>query len=438
MYSDRTKLPKFTCTVRTKLSEMSVYTDIPPGGLSDLEMAASLTSSLPPSLKLEWNDCLPPIKLDGSTYHDFSGFMPRFVHHVRDLLDMFEPLHSRQSVTNLLEQATFWSYSLSIVKWKNAICFFRPYLKDALVFHDGLHRFGHQLVLQHLEKLFDTKRYGDMVTHLNIWYEGISNMEDGPMVDIRAKKNLLDIFKHYIFHIYREMFPKARGSKKARRSDDIYMTAKVLSLYSHTSRLLPGNFRSCRLGFIGRTFMQHQRRKLTSEQHTTTVSNHVSSPELHQQVERALIQNSYIPAKLAVILGMDTVMAEIVNSRTRELLLKRSTLYQSLALEFSPWSLSLVLRGLFVHFDVENGTAKTIDPIICLLLDFSFTVWELLIGLAGQYNVPQTSESVADWIMTNRDVLEVYVIDSLTDAIDEFLAPFGTTFKKRSRRVVQE
>ena len=97
-----------------------------------------------------------------------------------------------------------------------------------------------------------------------------------------------------------------------------------------------------------------------------------------------------------------------------------------------------MLRGLFVHFDVENGTAKTIDPIICLLLDFSFTVWELLIGLAGQYNVPQTSESVADWIMTNRDVLEVYVIDSLTDAIDEFLAPFGTTFKKRSRRVVQE
>ena len=436
MYSDCTRLPKFTCTVREKFFQLSVYKDIPPEGLSKSEMAVCVESNLPRSLKFEWDDKLPPMTVDGITIKFIVDFTARLTLHVRDLLDMIEPLHVRQFSTDDLSLAIYWSYSFSIVKWKNAICYFRPYLKDALDFHDSLHRHGHHLVLRHLEGLFNTKQYDDMITYLNVYYEGISNMEDGPMVDIHTKRKLLDLLKHHIFHIYREMFPKARGSKKARRSDDIYMMAKVLSLYSRTSSLLPEKFRSCRLGFIGRTFLQYQRREFTSEQHTTTVRNHEPSLEVHQRVERSPLPYPYIPAKLAVFLRMDTEIVELVDSRSREHLLTRSTLHQSLAIEYSPWSLSLVLRALFVHFDVENGTGKAIDPMIGLLSGFSFMVWELLIDLAGQYNIPQTPENIADWLMTNLDVLEVFVIDYFTDIFDEYLARHGPTFKKRSKRVV--
>jgi len=438
MYSDRTRLPRFTCTVRTKFSEMSIYTDIPPGGLSVSEMDASLASSLPRSLEFELNDGLPPLTFDGFTSRFFSNLTSRLALHVRDLLDILEPLHVRQVVPDLADPVIFWSYSFSMVRWKKAICFFRPYLKDALDFYRGLHRLGHRFLLQRFERLFITKRYDDLVTYLNIWYEGISNMEDDPMVDIRAKKNLLDFFKHHIFHMYREIFPKIRRSNKARQSDDIDVKVCLSSLFSRTSSLLPENVRFFRLGYIGAALLEIQRDDFTWEQATTTVGNHEPSLEPHQQVRRFPLPNPCVPAKMAVILGMETEMADLVDLLHQELLLKQNTLHHSLAFEYSAWTLSLVLRALFVQFDVENCADKAIRPIIFLLSTFSPTIWDLLSGLASRDNVPQTSESVADWIMASRDVLEAFVIDSFIDAFDELLAPYGTTFKKRSRRVVQE
>ena len=438
MYSDCTRLPKFTCTVRKKFFELSIYNDIPPGGLSNSETVASLASSFPRSLKFEWNDGLPPMTIDGITLEFISEFMTRLVHRVCDLIDMFEPLHFRRFATHLPSTEIYWSYSFSIVKWKNAICYFRPYLKDALDFHDSLHRHGHHLVLQYLERLFTSRWYDGMIWWLNIHHEGISNMEGGPMVDIRAKRELLDHFQHHIFHIYREIFPKTRRSNKARRSDDMCIQINLFSLFSGTSSLLPEDFRSHRLGFIGAKIMEHQRKNSTLEQATTTGTNSEPSLESHQQVKRFPPPNPYIPAKMAVILGMDTVMVAEYARLNQELLLEQEPSLQSCALEYSAWTLSLMLRVIFVQFDVETGTDKAIIPILDILSVSSFQTWDLLSKLASRSGATETCERMADWIMTNRDMLEALMIDFWTDIFDESLAPYGTTFKKRPKRVVQE
>ena len=177
---------------------------------------------------------------------------------------------------------------------------------------------------------------------------------------------------------------------------------------------------------------------MTPAQATTTATNHDPSQESHQQGKRSPPPNPYIPAKMAVIMGMDTVMVAKFARINQKLLLQQKPSMQSHALDYSAWTLSLLLRALFGQFDVEIGADKAIRPILSVVTSSSFMVWDLLSGIASESGASETCGSMADWIVTNRDMLEARMIDFFTDIFDEFLKMYGTTFKKRPKRVVQE
>ena len=184
--------------------------------------------------------------------------------------------------------------------------------------------------------------------------------------------------------------------------------------------------------------MERHESHSTPGQATTTMTDHEPSLESHQQVKRFPSPKPHVPARMAVILGMDAVMLNKVGELYQKYFLKQNTSLPSCVPKFWAWTLSLVLRALFGQFDVENGTKEALRPILSLLLSCSFKVWLVLSEFIILNGVLETYECIADWIMTDRWMLEALVIHGFTDIFDGFLAPYGTTFKKRPKRVVQK
>lgn len=430
---DRTVLPKFTCNVRTKFSDRSIFTDISLTGMYAADAVLESRSSLSRPLRIDWDDGLPPVTVN---YPNIPHVLFRLVGRVRDLLDVLEPLHFRQHDANISRWETIWSYYFSIVRWKHAIRFCWPDLEDTLDLFENLQRPFLRAFFRRLDGFVSSKRYADAIIDLNVCYEGIANMEDSPMVDIDAKRNLLKSLQHHILHIYREVFPKTPKQHLSRRSDEIDRLGRFWSLFSHTSSWLPDNVRCCQLGHIGEDLLKSQKNNSTPEHATTTVPNHEHSLESHQQVKRFLLPDSYIPAKMAAILGMNKVTVDAMAQLIREDSFDCEPVVRDFELRFSAWTSSLVLRAIFAQYDVEKGTEKAMTAITVLVSNYSSEVWVLLGDFMSRPGAPEMSEGIADYMMTNRDMLEAFVIDSFTDAFDGYLARYETMFRKRSKMVV--
>ena len=127
---------------------MSIFTDIPPTMLSNMENITNILKSLPRPLKIDWDDGFPAQTLGGPAKSHLEAVTMtvfRILKRLRDFLDVMEPLHIRRIFVYYMEEYTimFWSYFFSIVRWKSAILFLWPDLEDVLDLHEKFVRSYH-------------------------------------------------------------------------------------------------------------------------------------------------------------------------------------------------------------------------------------------------------------------------------------------------------
>ncbi|KAI2483448.1 hypothetical protein Ptr902_05765 [Pyrenophora tritici-repentis] len=166
---------------------------------------------------------------------------------VRNCLDIFEPLHTRQIWSKDAEGWGFvWtlivvSYSFSLLRWKRVILFLDPSLVHYVGYIEKLLYWRLQLILA---ELYDNRCYQDLTSaawYLNVVYEGICSMEPSHLVDQSAKEHLQSALETRTAHIYSMLFPAGSTSKAFRRKQEFQ--SLLLSWFKSTAHLLRPEYR---------------------------------------------------------------------------------------------------------------------------------------------------------------------------------------------------
>jgi len=190
---------------------------------------------------------------------------------VYHLLNILEPLHERQRSATTTTPDTIWSYIPSLTRWRSAICFFWPDMKDALDISMSFHRAFHLFRLGELDRVL-CKPDANAIRQLNYWYEDISNMKDTPTVDLSAKQHLLSSLVHHLLHVYRIALPTASLATNSQRQAEIENLAQLGNKFPQTSRLMPARYRSFPMGHFAHGMMRsHKECSISGEMMIPTI-----------------------------------------------------------------------------------------------------------------------------------------------------------------------
>jgi len=404
-YSDRTRLPKFTCNVRTKFSEMSIFADIPPGtGVSKMQISIDSLYRLSRSLKIDQENQHFPVTAEDSINDIVATLFVR----CKSLLDILEPLHWRQSIrpSGLVR---FWSYSLSMVRWKDSICLFKPDLQGALDFFENCHRYMHTSFLGCLDSLLSSGEYFVAVVLLNAWYEGISAMEDTSLVNISAKEHLLSSLTHHLLHVYRVLLPLAPD--KSQRKNHVETLAFICNWFSETLDLMPERWQIHQRGFWMR-FMLKTREKLSLlEEKLDICTGNESSRDSRQQSERPVPLKAYFPSDFLELFGLSTNGQHSPEAGMHECILSYPPSLQEELRGLCHWNLGVGL-GVFSHLcanDAENTSAESKLLILDCIKAASSYAWDKAIHICNR-SFEQDGLTVSD-LMAFRNIIEGFMIE---------------------------
>ena len=430
-------LPKFTCDVRTKFSDISIFIDVPPKWQDGRNLGKAAISDFCRARRFEFNDGFPPIIVGGSALSDEDNVMNvvvRLLRRVRPLLDFLEPLQVRQYYESVSSLAMVGRYSFSLVRWKSTICFFYPYLKDALDCHESFHPCIQQDFRQRLDDRLASKTDPGMlkIDLLNAWYEGLSTIEDTSMVDIAAKEHLLSSLTHHILHIYHMELPTPSARNELMRP--VYMRKAILiyNTFPRSIGLLPATYRCLPDKGSAQRLMQMHDERSTLGTRAIATTKPTSSPKSSEETEYT--KGTYIPARLAVIFGLKPDEMLSLEQSAREHLL---TVPEPIGVEmlgYSSWTLSLGFRAFMVRYDIERCTDGHKFRILACMTIYSRAVRQLCIDFHHQTGALDKLATFGEMIMTNRSELEDFIIERL--ASDEFnLAMIEPeTFEKHLRK----
>ena len=389
-YSDRTVLPKFTCNVRTKFSEMSIFTDIPPGTrVFKMQISTDTLYHLFRSLKIDQENQHLPV-----TAGDFiQDIVATLLGRCKSLLDILEPLHWRRSDDRPSDLVTYWSYSLSMVRWKNSICFFWPDLQDALEFHENCHRYMHKFFLTRLDDLLSSRNYFAAAALLNTWYEGTSAMEDTPLVNISAKEHLLSSITHHLLHVYRILLPKTPNSLQ--RKTDLDELTLYCNMFPQTSNLLPAGWQIHRKGSFTRSILR------------SSGMLSISPPNVLQPLGRTATLKTYFPPGFLDLLCLDTEMQIAIEAAMQDFILGYTPSIQEEMLDLSPWILGVGLGVFSDLHNLEDIRDDYKDSILACVIAASQYAWNEGIDFYDRY-LDRDGVTWSD-LITDRDTVKALV-----------------------------
>ena len=407
-YSDRTRLPKFTCNVRTKFSEMSIFADVPTDILFDIEISTGVRSGFSRPLPVE---C------------DFECFVTNRVGDLRGFLDILEPLHTRQIGSPNLSPSIRFSYLLSAVRWKDAICFFWPKLSFSIHLMEKGLGWLQRDVLRLLDRLIASKDWQMAMIHLNVLYEGLSTMVNTPTVDIPAKQHLLSSLVNHMSHLYHIILP---AIPRGRNSQDqaqkallkLRLSTSRLIISSQASRFLPADYISVTKGDFGQSMMWLHKVRCFHRPATPGVTDPTSSPEFPEQASRIPLSDpllaTYPPSWIADTFRTDKRVFEFFECIAQNHLLKQPPLIQRELILLSPWAISIGLRAFLERFDIGSCTNDQNDDILLAVVVGSFDVWGLCLEFHGG---SESFSLLADYMMADRDALEAFLIESIAHGV---------------------
>ncbi|KAH8631252.1 hypothetical protein IG631_12934 [Alternaria alternata] len=424
----RTPVQKFTCNVRTKFVDFaySCFTDVP-------KVSDSARGMFTETVLLILNGTFGRMKF-GFTFPTISDNMKRsqeamvsmiyeLVEHLRSFLDFMEPLHVRQFFSPYSHRSVLWSYSLSIIKWEKEIGSLWPSLEDDLYFHKSYHR--HAMRPSFLYSLDQMKYLGgnfDVALSLNVWYEELLGMDKNPIMSSSAKDHLQSLLTDRILHIYRSILPSNTADKASRR-EELENRAMQLSLFHLTTGLLPSHYRHLPMGNVALGILRLQKTSTCSDENLPPEK---ADPHCQKPPGNSFpMLKAYVPAKLFVILGLDT---EIQDSSTnsqwmepievgiREYLKIHDANVQKEMLDFSPYTLSIGTKALFEEFNrflAEKGLARQSRAswgskgreMLLDIVKLSLRYCTILIVSVKFWSALQNKDvTLAEFVMENREL----------------------------------
>jgi len=311
----------------------------------------------------------------------------------KSLLDILEPLHWRRSDDRPSDLVTYWSYSLSMVRWKNSICFFWPDLQDALEFHENCHRYMHKFFLTRLDDLLSSRNYFAAAALLNTWYEGTSAMEDTPLVNISAKEHLLSSITHHLLHVYRILLPKTPNSLQ--RKTDLDELTLYCNMFPQTSNLLPAGWQIHRKGSFTRSILR------------SSGMLSISPPNVLQPLGRTATLKTYFPPGFLDLLCLDTEMQIAIEAAMQDFILGYTPSIQEEMLDLSPWILGVGLGVFSDLHNLEDIRDDYKDSILACVIAASQYAWNEGIDFYDRY-LDRDGVTWSD-LITDRDTVKALV-----------------------------
>jgi hypothetical protein len=362
----------------------------------------------------------------------------KVLHRVRNLLDLLEPLHFRRMFPLDSDLAVLWSYSFSMMRWKNAIRVFWSDLQDVLESHEYFHRFLTLVCLVNLDVLLVSKTASKSFLLLNIYCEGISAVEDTATVEYAARQHTLVALRHHIFHVYRKMFSKISTHNKHERDSDKLFAGLCYQAFPRTSELLPEGYQSLPYMSFIQILNQNlsQGRWLTYREPLVTTNDPTGSQDSLRQKESLFRVEAYLPAEIAAIFGISKARLDCYEEMYQNKLLAGLPEPSKLEmLHLSQWSLSLGFRVFLDEFDFENGDEPQIDVLLEAILLSSFTVLHKACEFHLRRGALMGSLDLWELAMTDRVALEAFLIQSIAGGEEASLLVAHGILKRRPGKI---
>lgn len=392
-----------------------------------MQMSTDSLSRLSHSLKIDREHQHFPVTAEDSI--DISqrtiGNLAMLFCRCKSLLDILEPLHWRRAPVRSSDSVSLWSYSFSIVRWKNSICLFQPDLQGALDFYENYHRYMHTFFLEGLDDFLSSGDYSVAAMLLNVWYEGISAMKDTPSVNISAKEHLLSSLTHHLLHVYRILLPIA--PKKSRRKTDVETLALSCNMFPQTLKLLPASWQILRRGRLMRSILRFYRKPSMSQENVEVRPGTASSRDSRQQVEFPAPLKTYFPPGFLDLFCVNTEEQHYFEVSMQEDVSHLPPFLQEEVLGLFPWIIGVGL-GLFSSLNDAEDTSEVVKlSILYLIKQSSLYAWDKAMEFHSRSR-ERNGLTVSD-LMANRHIVEAWMIESI-EPIRETLVPCQCSLRR--------
>lgn len=329
----------------------------------------------------------------------------------RDFLDFLEPLNSRLIVSSESCWWTLWSYSFSLVKWKRAICFFWPGLKKALEFHEKYLARPDTSFLRSLDKLLSSGNWSVAAVLLNTWYEGISAMENTPLVNNSAKDHVLSSLTHHLLYVYRALLPKAPN--RSQRKTDAQTLALSCNMFSQTIDLLPARWRINRRGRFTRSILQSCRKPSMLRETVEVRPGIASSRNSRQQLELPAPLRAYFPSGFLDLFGLVTEEQQALEADMQGFISSHYPSLQEEMLGLSHWIIGVGLGVFSSLMDGEDTSEKWKLSILYCIIAGSQYVWNDTVDFYNQFR--EVDGLILSDLVTDRKIIEGLMIKSFKE-----------------------
>jgi hypothetical protein len=228
-YTHFTAVPKFTCEIRTSLSNLTelfpqlsiFHATANPSLVTDASLG-SQTQNIPAS-HLIWPDSLQSLN------------------NIRKVVDIIEPHHMRQFFTSLRTRSVWWmSYCFSVIRWRKEILYIQPNLEHDITVVENHYHVSLCRILKEIDtKLFYTKEQRPAsAAILNTIYEVVCSLKYSHTANHATITGYLEALTDRISHLYCMLVSDKSSIGKHEREKYDYF-AEIFACFTRTSVLLP-------------------------------------------------------------------------------------------------------------------------------------------------------------------------------------------------------
>jgi len=257
-----------------------------------------------------------------------------------------------------------------MIKWRSAICLFRPDLEDALDIHEAYHRGHHQYLLWVIDNCITSGRSLEAAKWLTVCYNGVIAMEHTPLVDVPVKEFILSSATNHLLHLYRSLLPASPIRETSSRQNEMIDLLVFFMSFPRTSKLLPARYQS--------TPENHRALIRVLQLGKRWETAKTDSQGSTKQTERSSAPNAYLPAEFIATFGLTTEESALYEKTAQSSLLKCPDSLRTEALELSPWTISVAFRAYLDEFDITTGPASNKQFVAVKVLMDSFYIWDLI------------------------------------------------------------
>jgi hypothetical protein len=207
----------------------------------------------------------PPISIESAL---------ELINPFRDILDTLEPSNIRQLLSmELFRPLVYYSYSISILRWKRALLTSRPSLRCHINTLEQDHHHIAKFLLASIDHInfYRSKEFAAVV--LNVLYEGVCSLQTWDAIDKPAVEHFRCALENLISNVYCIVFSHGPTVRKSRRKF-LKTLAEALCITQRTTRFMPPQYRYGEMVVFNRSREDSQQDSSCSEQDSYLISTY--------------------------------------------------------------------------------------------------------------------------------------------------------------------